>query len=74
MTRWKIPMLLLICGSVCLTGCGTRTIYVKSGDPVRLRETVRAKVWVFDKDGNAVESTLDLPEGWYCIDLPPDGK
>ena len=56
-----------------LTGCGARTIYVKDGEPVRLRQSVKAcKVWVADKDGKEVPSTLDVPEGWYA--LPDPGK
>lgn len=50
-------------------GCGTtRTIYVPAGEPVRLRETVRAaRVWVADARGEWVEGVMDLPEGWYCL-------
>ena len=49
-------------------GCQPRTIYVPSGEPVRLRETVRnAKVWVLDKDGQPVAGKMDLPAGWYCL-------
>ena len=54
-----------------LPGCGTRTIYVANGEPVRLRETIRnAKVWVLDVDGKPVAGRMDLPEGWYCLDDP----
>lgn len=54
-------------------GCaGSRTIYVKHGDPVRLRETVRgARVWVLDAEGKPTPGEVDLPEGWYC--LPVEG-
>jgi len=58
---------------VFVAGCGTRTIYVPSGTPVRLRETVRgAKVWVLGADGNPVPGRMDLPEGWYCLELPEE--
>jgi len=51
-----------------LPGCGTRIIYVPSGEPVRLRETIRnAKVWVLDADGKPVAGRMDLPEGWFCL-------
>lgn len=56
-----------------LPGCGARTIYVPSGEPVRLRETVRsAKVWVLDEKGQPVAGVMDLPEGWFCLPVPPD--
>lgn len=58
----------VILGLVFLSGCQPRTIYVPSGEPVRLRETVRnAKVWVLDKDGQPVAGQMDLPEGWYVL-------
>ena len=56
-----------------LTGCGTRTIYVADGEPVRLRETIRgAKVWVKDQNGQNVAGEMDLPEGWYCLPVPTE--
>lgn len=72
-----LPFLLPI---LLLTGCGggapfTRTIYVPDGEPVRLRETVRsAKVWVLDENGKPVAGKMDLPEGWYCLPVPPEGE
>ena len=52
-----------------LHGCGVRTVYVPAGEPIRLRQSVKAcKVWVADKDGKELPSTLDLPEGWYALD------
>ena len=64
--HWMIAFALL----VLLSGCGTRTIYVQHGTPVRLRETVKdAKVWVKDADGQVVAGEMDLPEGWYCLPL-----
>jgi hypothetical protein len=69
--RKTLP-LLLICGIAFSLGCGTRTIYVKKTDPVRLREKLYGvKVWVFDKNGNAVAGVLDLDEGLYVLS---DGK
>lgn len=52
------------------TGCGsTRVIYVKHGEPVRLAESIKAKVWVLDKDGKSVKSMnkIIIPEGWYTL-------
>ncbi len=69
----KMALGALICASACLTGCGTRTVYVPPGEPVRLRETIRAaKVWAADRQGVEVPAEMDLPEGWYC--LPDPGK
>ena len=51
-------------------GCGsTRVIYVKHGEPVRLAETIKAKVWVLDKDGKSIKSMnrIELQEGWYAL-------
>ena len=54
-------------------GCGTRSIYVPDGTPVRIREEIRsAKVWVLDAEGNPVPSVMDLPAGWFA--LPPTPK
>lgn len=69
MTRWKTGLFLLGFAMLCLSGCGNRTIYVKAGDPVRLRKTLKSvPVWVADKDGKFVPGTMDLPEGWWAID------
>jgi hypothetical protein len=74
---WGKARLLLVAavlagGLMMLTaGCAPRTIYVPSGEPVRLRETVRdAKVWVLDENGKPVAGVMDLPEGWYCLPVP----
>lgn len=61
-------VVVMLVGALLLSGCGTRTVYVPPGEPVRLRETVkRAKVWVLDKDGEPVAGVMDLSEGWYCL-------
>lgn len=51
------------------SGCATRVILVPSGEPVRLAEPVRAKVWVIDASGNQIKSAnrVTLPEGWYAL-------
>ena len=66
---WKKASLVLIV-LLCLPGCfGNRTVYVPSGEPVRLRETVKgAKIWTLDKEGKPVAGKMDLPEGWYCLE------
>ncbi|MCK9179104.1 MAG: hypothetical protein M0P93_08885 [Candidatus Cloacimonetes bacterium] len=59
---WLLLMPLL------MFGCAPRTIYVASGEPVRIRETVKgAKVWVLDADGKPTAGRMDLPQGWYCL-------
>lgn len=67
------PLLsLLLC--VGIGGCAlfTRTVYIKDGDPVRLREDVKGvKVWTMTKDG-PVASSLDLEEGWYVLSMPDE--
>jgi len=66
MIRKLIPFLLPI---LLLAGC-VRTIYVPHGTPVRLRETVKdVKVWVKDAGGKPVAGRMDLPEGWYAVEL-----
>ena len=75
--------LTLIFALGALLGCGStlfirRTVYVHDGDIVRLREDVKAKVWVqVDPDGDGPlprkwePSVVTLPEGWYCGYLEP---
>lgn len=72
---WGAAPVLLAVALLVLPGCGagigTRTIYVASGEPVRLRETIRgAAVWVLGPDGRPVAGRMDLPEGWYCLPDP----
>ncbi len=76
----RTPIIALLVGLILVagaTGCGLRTVYVHSGEPVRIRETVRmAKVWVLDAAGVAVPAQMDLLEGWYCLPDtdPPMGR
>ncbi len=68
---WKMVLAATICATVCLTGCATRVVVVPTGEPVRLRQTVRqVKVWVADKDGVEIPAEIDLPEGWWCLPDP----
>ena len=67
--HWVIVFALL----VLLSGCGVGTVYVPHGTPVRLRETVKdVKVWVKDSNGQVVAGEMDLPEGWYCLEMPEE--
>ena len=52
--------------------CASRVIYVPHGEPVRLAESVKAKVWVIDANGKSVRSNnrIIIHEGWYA--LPKD--
>ncbi len=64
----------LLLALACVSACGSslfirRTVYVQDGDVLRLREPVRAKVWV-KVEGEWEPSTVTLPEGWYALHLP----
>lgn len=64
----------LICASACASGCGVRAIVVPTGEPVRLREPVRAKVWVAGRDGREVPAEIVLPAGWWALPEPEPEK
>jgi len=52
-----------------MSGCASRVIYVPHGEPVRLAESVKSKVWVKDASGKVVRSQnrITLSEGWYAL-------
>lgn len=54
------------------SGCATRVILVPPGEPIRIAEPVKAKVWVTDQSGQTVKSQnrVTIPAGWYA--LPKD--
>ena len=60
-------LLVALLAALCLTGCGTRTILVPPGDPVQIREPVKARVWVFDARGERAPGEVTLPAGWYAL-------
>jgi acid phosphatase class B len=69
----------LILSAVCLlalmsmsVSCASRVVYVAHGEPVRLAQSVKAKVWVVDSTGKTVRSQnrIMLPEGWYALPKP----
>jgi hypothetical protein len=67
---------LAACAILLVVGCGSslfirRTVYVQDGDVVRLREPVRAKVWV-KVDGQWEPTFMTIPEGWYALHLPKE--
>lgn len=49
--------------------CASRVIYVPHGEPVRLAESIKAKVWVIDANGKTVRSNnrIIIHEGWYAL-------
>ena len=49
--------------------CSSRVIYVPSGQPLRLAEPVKVRVWTLDSSGQAVMSKnkVLIPEGWYAL-------
>ena len=69
--HWMIVLVFML--PIVLVGCGTRVVYIQHGTPVRLRETVKdVKVWVKDSNGQVVAGEMDLPEGWYCLEMPEE--
>lgn len=54
------------------SGCATKVLLVPSGEPVRLAEPVRARVFVPDAAGKMIQSQnrVTIPAGWYA--LPKD--
>lgn len=60
-----------MCLSLALVGCGTRTVYVPDGTPMKIREKVMVKVWIKVKGGEDLEAEIEVQEGWYVL---PDKK
>lgn len=71
-TRRKTALLAPLCATVFALGCGsTRTVYVRDGEPMRLRQPLpKVKVWVRDKSDKEVPGEVDIPEGWYALPDP----
>jgi len=61
-------LFLIVCASMSVS-CASRVIYVPHGEPVRLAESVKAKVWVVDASGKSVRSQnrITIHEGWYAL-------
>lgn len=70
----KILATLAICAIALLAGCGTRTVLVPAGEPVRIAEPTKTSVWVKTADGKWVKSSgkVTIPEGWYALSIPDD--
>lgn len=52
-----------------MSGCSTRVILVPNGEPVRLAEPVRARIFVTDSSGHSVlsQNRVTIPAGWYAL-------
>lgn len=50
-------------------GCASRVILVPHGEPVRIAEPVKARVFVLDAEGKSVKSQnrVIIPAGWYAL-------
>lgn len=50
-------------------GCASRVIMVPHGEPVRLAEPVKARVFVKDASGRSIQSQnrVVIPAGWYAL-------
>ena len=61
-------LFLIVCASMSVS-CASRVIYVPHGEPVRLAEDVKAKIWVVDASGKTVRSKnrITIHEGWYAL-------
>lgn len=55
--------------TIMSNGCASRVILIPSGEPVRLAEPVKARVWVPDANGKIVQSQnrVTIPAGWYAL-------
>lgn len=68
----SLSALFLIVFASMSVSCASRVIYVPHGEPVRLAEDVKSKVWTVDASGKTVRSKnrITIHEGWYA--LPKD--
>ena len=64
------------CETICVValmsmsaGCASRVILVPHGEPIRLAEPVKARVFVLDASGKSVRSQnrVTIPAGWYAL-------
>lgn len=64
-----LSVVFLIVFASMSVSCASRVIYVPHGEPVRLAEDVKAKVWVVDSSGKTVRSQnrITIHEGWYAL-------
>ena len=70
-SHWGVSTLLLC--SLLMFGCGTRTVYIPDGTPVKLRESLKGvKVWVKTKEGEIIATEMDVSEGWFILPDTPE--
>lgn len=53
-----------------MNGCGSRTVLVQEGSPIRLGPN--CKVWIYtlqNQEWHLSAAPVTIPEGWYCV--PP---
>ena len=62
----------LLCVVLACSGCATRGIIIPPGEPVRLRQDIRAKVWIRDESGKPVPGTIKGRAGWYLLPDPAE--
>lgn len=58
--------------ALSMSGCASRVILVPNGEPVRLAEPAKVRVWIIDSSGQEIRSQnrVVIPAGWYA--LPKD--
>jgi len=61
---------IVICCCLLSAGCFTKIVYVPQGTPVMLRQDIKAvKVWILDNNKKQIPATMDLKNGWYCVEM-----
>jgi len=64
--RW-LAAAMIICAIASAPGCARRAVIVPPGEPVMIREPVKAAVWVKDGQGKWQPSQITIPAGWYAL-------
>lgn len=68
----RIPIAIALLGLVlgCLSGCGSRTIFVPEESPMRVGPKSSLRVYHrIDGVWTLSENRIEIPEGWYLV--PP---
>lgn len=64
---------LIFCAvSLTMSGCATKVLLVPHGQPVRLAEPAKVRIFVPNASGQMIQSQnrVTIPAGWYA--LPKD--
>jgi len=65
---WNMKsIIILFILAEAISGCAFKTVYVPDGKAVRLRQAVKAKVWVMTDNNEEEAGKMRIPEGWYCL-------